>query len=240
MNASRPTSSTVIVVSIVAALVAALASPSASLAGKEKRAFTDDFQQADCTFATSGQNRYFVLTVGHQLHLQGEEQDGAVDLVITVLPDTMLVDGVLTRVIEEREQLDGQLVEVSRNYVAVCTQTGDMFYFGEDVDIYEGGVVVSHESAWHAGVDGAKAGILMPGRFLLGSRYFQELATGVALDRAEHTQSGLTVTVPAGTFTDSVEIIESSPLERGTSRKVYAPGIGLIVDGTVELVGFTP
>ena len=47
--------------------------------------------------------------------------------------------------------MNGELVEVSRNFYARCTQTGDIYYFGEDVDIYEDGVVVSHDGAWLAG-----------------------------------------------------------------------------------------
>ena len=46
----------------------------------------------------------------------------------------------------------------------------------------------------------------MPGRFLLGSRYFQELAPGVALDRAEHVKMGFTVHAAGTTFEDCVEV----------------------------------
>ena len=47
---------------------------------------------------------------------------------------------------------------------------------------------------------------------------------------------GETVTVPAGTYTDTIRVIESSPLESGTSLKIYARGVGIIVDDTAELV----
>jgi hypothetical protein len=76
----------------------------------------------------------------------------------------------------------------------------------------------------------------MPGRYLLGSRYFQELAPGVALDRAEHTAMGLTIATPAGTFRNCVEVIETSPLEPGhESLKRYCPGVGLVVDDGLVL-----
>lgn len=55
-----------------------------------------------------------------------------------------------------------------------------VFYFGEHVDIYHEDGTITHDGAWRAGQpdgDGlAKPGIIMPGRFLLGSRYFQEQA----------------------------------------------------------------
>ena len=102
---------------------------------------------------------------------------------------------------------------------------------------HEDGEIVSHDGAWLAGVDGALPGIVMPGTFLLGSRYFQEVAPGVALDRAEHTAEGLVVETEAGEFEGCVEIIETSPLEPGAeSRKLYCPGVGLVMDDDLLLV----
>ncbi len=108
---------------------------------------------------------------------------------------------------------------------------------GEDVDIYEEGQTVSHEGSWLAGRNGAQPGLMMPGVFLLGSRYYQELAPGVAMDRAEHVAMGLAVTTPAGTFEGCVMAVDTTPLEPDEETiKVYAPGIGVIVDGPLELV----
>jgi hypothetical protein len=129
------------------------------------------------------------------------------------------------------------LDEVSRNFYAICDQTNNVYYFGEDVDIYEDGEVVSHAGAWRAGVNGAAPGVFMPGTFLLGSRYFQEIAPAVAMDRAEHVKMGLTVDVPAGRFTDAVQVLETSPLEPSAKEyKLYAPGVGVIVDDSLRLV----
>ena len=78
----------------------------------------------------------------------------------------------------------------------------------------------------------------MPGgAFLLGSRYYQEIAPGVALDRAEHVEMGLDIEVPAGDFKKCVKINETTPMEPGAlSVKVYCPGVGLVMDGDMELV----
>ncbi|MEW6337448.1 MAG: hypothetical protein AB1625_08595 [Acidobacteriota bacterium] len=198
--------------------------------------FTDEFSIDACTFATTGSNPFFILQPGYRLILEGEEDGEEVEVIITVLAETEAVDGVETRVLEERESVDGELVEVSRNFMAVCVETGDVFYFGEDVDIYDGGEIVGHDGAWRAGEGGAKPGIVMPGRFLLGARYYQEIAPGVALDRAENVAMGLEVTTAAGTFEDCVRVDETSPLEPGdVSVKIYAPGAGLIFDDGVEL-----
>jgi hypothetical protein len=202
--------------------------------------FTDEFFIEDCTFVNTGSHPYYIpLEPGTQLRFEGDDDGELVELRITVLEDTEMVDGVETRVVEEHETVDGELVEISRNFFAICVETNSFFYFGEDVDIYEDGQVVSHEGAWRAGVDGARAGIIMPGTVLLGSRYYQEVAPGVAEDRAEHIAMDATVETPAGTFTDCLQVDETTPMESGVSLKMYAPGVGLVQDDVLYLTGIT-
>ncbi len=201
--------------------------------------FTQDFRQQDCTFSSRGRNPYFILDPGYQTVFQGDEKGVIVVNTITVTGETRLVDGVQTRVVEEREMHDGQLVEVSRNFFAICSPTNSVFYFGEEVDLYAGGVIVGHEGAWLAGVNGARAGIVMPGTVLLGSRYFQEIAPDVAMDRAETVSMSETVSTPAGTFDDCVKVEETTPLEvNAKENKFYAAGVGLVQDDTLLLVRY--
>jgi hypothetical protein len=225
------------------AFLCALFLAHAVAAAAEPAPFTDSFRLQDCTFSNAGRNAYFSLNPGDVLVFEGEDDGETLELQITVLRDrqpiTLENRSISTRVVEEREWLDGELVEVSRNFFARCEETGDVFYFGEDVDIYEDGEIVSHDGAWRAGVSGALPGLIMPGRFLLGSRYFQELAPGIALDRAEHVAMELTIETEAGTFEDCVETVETSPLEPGSeSTKVYCPGVGLVQDNEAVLVDF--
>jgi len=207
-----------------------------------KKTFTTEFNIEGCTFVTTGRNPYFVLDPGHKAIFRGVEDDEEVEAWITVTPDEQTINlpgigNIETRVVEEREWVDGVLEEVSRNFYAICEQTNSVFYFGEDVDIYEDGQIVSHGGAWRAGQNGAQPGIFMPGTFLLGSKYYQEIAPGVALDRAENVEMGLTVDVPAGHFTGVVRIKETNPLDpNGKEFKLYAPGVGVIVDDFLSLV----
>lgn len=147
-------------------------------------AFTRNFRLWACDFETTGDNPFFPLLPGLTTFLEGEDDGERLRLRIKVLHRTAVVGGVRTRVVEEREHINGELVEVSRNFFAHCRQNGSVFYFGEEVDIYEDGRIVSHEGAWRHGEGGARAGIIMPGLPLIGARYFQEIAPGVALDRA--------------------------------------------------------
>jgi hypothetical protein len=185
---------------------------------------------------STGRNRFFVLEPGHQRVYRGKEGRKTVDLVITVLDETKQVAGVETRVVEERESADGKLVEVSRNYFAFGTQSHNVYYFGEDVDIYKDGKITSHEGAWLAGVDGAKHGIAVPVENRVGDKYYQEQAPNVALDRAETVSTTETAKTPAGIFEHCLKVKETTPLEAGTGYKSYAPKIGLVSDGDLKLV----
>ena len=200
---------------------------------EEAEGYRDRFSVDPGSLKSEGTSTFFPLVPGTVRVYRDEDET----VTITVLAETRVVDGVTTRVIEEREEEDGKLKEVSRNFFAICAKTNDVFYFGEEVDEYEDCEIVSHGGAWLAGEDGAQPGIIMPGTFLLGARYFQEIACDVAMDRGENTAMGLTIETPYGVLEDCVEVIETSPLEPGSeSRKVYAPGIGLVIDSDAELV----
>ena len=182
---------------------------------------------------STGRNPYFILEPGYYLVLQG----GDAQLTITVLNETKEIDGVETRVVEERETKGGKLVEVARNYFAISKRTNDVFYFGEDVDMYKNGKVASHDGSWLSGVNGGKFGLIMPGRPLLNARYHQEVVPHVAMDRATILSTSETVKTPAGEFTNCLKVEETTPLQRFTTEyKYYAPGIGMVRDGSLRLV----
>lgn len=205
---------------------------------KEKRVFSESFNQEECTFLTTGRNQYFVLEPGYQLMLQGNEGKDQVKLIITVLNETKKIGNIETRIVEENESVNGKVIEISRNYFAICKETGSVFYFGEDVDIYENEKVINHSGAWIAEGNN-KPGIVMPGQQLIGSRYYQELAPNIAMDRAEIISTSETFTTPFGQFNNVLKTLETTPLEpKEKSYKLYAPGIGLIRDGAVLLTKY--
>ena len=192
-----------------------------------------EFAISSCKLLTTGRNQYFVLEPGFQLVLEG----GDTRLQITVLDETKMVDRVLTRVVEEREWKAGKLYEVSKNYFAMCEQTRDVFYFGEDVDFYENGKVVKHDGSWLAGTNGNRAGLMMPGTPKVNMKYYQEIAPGVAMDRAEIVGLNETCKTPAGTFSGCMKVKETSAIEFFAKEyKYHAPGIGLVRDEDLLLV----
>jgi hypothetical protein len=198
--------------------------------------YTRSFRAENCTFSSTGRNPFFILEPNFQLVLGGEDAGDAAQLTITVLNETREVNGTQARVIEERESVGGDLVEISRNFFAICEETNNVFYFGEEVDIYENGMIVDHEGAWLAGEGTNRAGIIMPGTILLGARYYQEIAPSVALDRAEIIDTGQVIQTPSGDFSDTLITRETTELEPDeVELKYYAAGIGLVQEEDLKL-----
>jgi hypothetical protein len=198
--------------------------------------YTATFRTEECTFSSTGRNPFFILEPNYQLVLAGGEGGEAAQVTITALNETREVNGTETRVVEERETIGGELIEISRNFFAICEETNSVFYFGEEVDDYEDGNIISHEGAWLAGEDANRAGIIMPGTILMGARYYQEIAPNVAVDRAEIVGMGEVVQTPAGEFSDTLITRETNPLEPDVAElKYYAAGIGLIQEEDLML-----
>ena len=201
----------------------------------EEQTWTSNFQLTQDELTSTGRNPYFILEPGYTLVLEA----GRERLTITVLNETRKIDNIDVRIVEERETKDGRLVEISRNFFAISKHTNNVYYFGEEVDIYKAGKIVSHEGAWVAGLNGARFGLMMPGSPTLHQRFYQEFAPGVAMDRAEIVSLSETLKTPAGNFKQVLKVVETTPLEPGVvEAKYYAPGIGLLQDGTLKLVRY--
>jgi hypothetical protein len=207
-------------------------------------------------FTLNIDNPYFPLPVGAEWVYTGKEQGENVGLRITVLnaTETFRFGGgqnVTTRVVQEVEWGDTnangvidageQLIEVSLNYFAQ-TQDGTVCYFGENVDIYEDGQIVSHEGAWRAdgrrGLPGDAPGIFMPAAPEPGMTFQQEAAPGVAEDQATILRTG-TAALPDGTVVNTITVRDFNPLDRSRGTKVYGLGVGLIEDGPLRLLSVT-
>jgi hypothetical protein len=191
------------------------------------------------TFTLNINNQFFPLPVGQRWIYSGKEKGQTIGLRITVLNQTETFrfgsTRVTTRVVEELEWVDAdgdgvvdpgeELVERSLNYFAQ-TEQGTVCYFGEIVDIYENGVIASHEGSWRADARGNSPGIFMPANPQKGMTFQQENAPGIAMDEATVTKVG------AATIT----VRDFNPLDGSRGTKVYTAGVGLTRDGPVDLV----
>ncbi len=132
-------------------------------------------------FSTSITNPMFSLPVGKRLTFQAETADGVEKIEIEIESGTKTIMGVTTVIYRDRVFVDGELVEDTRDYLAQH-QNGDVWYFGEDVDNYDGGTLLDHAGSFTAGVDGAQPGIWIKGSHSAGDSYRQEYYLGQAED----------------------------------------------------------
>jgi hypothetical protein len=237
---------------------------------------TDEFPVERCVspgFDTSclGENcnQYLPLIVGRVWELDNDECEDCDELeevTVSILDEEVMVDGQYTRVMEERERVDGEITEVSWNFLNQCSNTQDVYYWGEDVCVdeenedamddppYENHYDCETEEdmaygpgAWRAGLGDplATPGVLFPGgAFLLGARYFQEGSFN-AQDWATNEKMGLTADNPDGDdFEDCVLVLDRNLLEDPKSKedgdeKIYCPDIGIVQDEDMELTSCT-
>lgn len=180
-------------------------------------------------FTSSGNGPYYILTPGYKTELDSAK----VHDVLTVLFETKTIDGVETRVVEDRESdQKGNLEEVTRDYYAICVESGDLCYFGEEVDVYKKGKVVGHDGSWLSGQKGAKYGVALPAHPNVGMRYYEEKAPGVGMDRADIVSLKEFIETKAGSFNSCLKTLGTSELEPGAKEtKLYAPGVGIVKDG---------
>lgn len=204
--------------------------------------YTNAFMLENCSFSTTGSNPYFILQPGYHTVFEGVEDNEPLNMTITVLNQTKVVgDGIVTRVVQEKvtNSQNGELKEITNDWFAICTQTNSVFYFGENVNNYENGKLVDNEGSWEHGSDNARAGLMMPGIVLLGSRYYQEIAPGVALDKSEIVNMNETVNVPAGSFSNVIKMKETNDLEPNVVEdNLHAPGVGQVIDHGLKLVSY--
>ena len=155
------------------------------------------------------------------------------------LPETDTVAGVEVLVLEEKDYEDGELIESTLDYFAQH-KDGSVWYFGERVDVYEGGQVVGHEGQWLAGEGDNQPGVYMPASPKVGDEFAQEMAPGVAEDRSKVVAVDQAVTTPAGDFSGCLKTEDFSPLDQATEFKFYCPDVGLVreepPDGHLDLI----
>jgi len=198
---------------------------------------------ATATFSLASTNPYYPLKVGSVVILEGTEDGELIRVERRVLPDTMVVAGVETHVLEAIEYIDGEIYEVARNFYVEASD-GTVCYFGEDVDFYENGAVVSHDGSWRAGVGDAKPGVIMPAVPKVGDAYYQEVAPGTAEDMARVAATGRTEVFAGMSYGDGIQVLDSNPIDDEDpcedEEKLYVPGIGEAADTAKRLVSFTP
>lgn len=84
---------------------------------------------------------------------EADTKDGPEKIDIAIHGETKVIEGVVTLVYTDTVYLSGQVHEVTRDYLAQNKKTGDVWYFGEEVDNYENGKIKDHAGTFIHGKD---------------------------------------------------------------------------------------
>lgn len=185
-----------------------------------------DFLSPEDTAANP--NPYFPLVPGTTRVYEG----GGETITVTVTDETKEILGVTTVVVRDVVvDDDGEVIEDTDDWFAQDAE-GNVWYFGEIAKNFEDGELVDIEGSWKAGVEGAKAGIVMKAAPVVGDVYRQEFALGNAEDAAEVLSTTGSETVPAASCDgDCVVTRDFTPIEPDVEEhKYFAPNVGLILE----------
>jgi len=178
-------------------------------------------------------NPFFPLTPGTTFIYESQTKDGFEHVEFAVTHVTRVILGVTCVEVHDTRKLDSVLTEDTRDWFAQ-DKAGNVWYFGENTTLVEGGLPVNLGGTWTAGVNGAEPGFIMEAHPAIGDLYRQEFLLGGAEDLAEVKSLSEHVTVPYGSFDHCLETEESSPLKPGDiEHKFYASGVGNLL--TVDL-----
>jgi len=155
--------------------------------------------------------------------------------VVRVTSGTKVIDGVRCIAVDDRLYLRGRLSERTTDWCAQ-DRRGNVWYFGEaTAELDKRGRVKNTEGSWQAGVDGAKAGIVMPARSRVGQSMRQEFYKGQAEDHFQVLSISRPVRVPYTASKHALLTKEWTPLEPDViDHKLYVRGIGMVKEETVK------
>ena len=184
-------------------------------------------------FVSGIDNKYFTLVPGKRFTYESKTDEGTERVEVEVTRETKKIMGVVATVVRDRVWLNDKLIEDTKDWYAQDKE-GNVWYFGEDTVELIDGQVVNRAGSWEAGVDGAKAGIIMKAKPKVGETYRQEYYKGKAEDMAQVLALNASITVPFGTFNNCLQTLDYTPLEPSVKEhKYYCPSVGqvaLVVD----------
>ena len=178
-------------------------------------------------FTTNIDNPYWPMSPGSRwVYRETDGKGGVMRVVVTVTDQTkQIANGVTARVVHDVVSEDGKPIEVTDDYYAQDS-AGSIWYLGENTAEYENGKVSSRHGSFEAGVDGAQAGVALPGDPQVGQSYRQEYKAGEAEDRGKILSLDAQVTVPFGHFTTVLATEDTNPLDHSVEHKFYAKDVG--------------
>ena len=211
---------------IVVAATAAIAGTAFAPQARSQEAGGPPSMPPPASFSTRVDNPWFPLLRGTRWVYTGVKDGKPTRDVVTVTDQTKTIAGVPCVAVRDRLYMRGRLEERTTDWYSQDSHD-NVWYFGENTaELDARGHVTSTEGTWKAGLDGAKAGIYIPGHPRLGQNGLQEFLKGHAEDHFE---------VIGVLGTNTLVTKEWTPLEPGViDHKMYVRGIGTVLEQTEQ------
>jgi hypothetical protein len=227
----------------VASAAAVMAVPAVASAGGEARCPLPPYGPGGSyhpvirpsNFTTDVTNPWFPLRTGTTYLYTGTKDGKKAMDVFQVSRGTKKIDGVVTRMVNDRLFLNDVLEERTTDYYAQ-DRCGNVWYFGEDTATLDGhGHVIDRSGSFHAGVNGAQPGVYMQPNPQIGRWFRQEWYKGQAEDRYRALSTSALISVRYGTFKNALRTEEKTDLEPDvTDNKYYVRGVGQVEEVAVK------
>ena len=181
------------------------------------------------SFRTRVDNPWFPLLRDTRWVYTGVKDGNATRDVVIATHRVKSIEGVPSVAVSDRLYMRGRLEERTTDWYSQDSH-GNVWYLGENTaELDRHGQVTSTEGTWKAGVDGAKAGIYIPGHPRIGQTALQEYLKGHAEDHFKII--GLFSTVAPPGKANTLLTREWTPLEPGViDHKMYVRGIGTVLE----------
>ena len=190
---------------------------------------------AQTRFVSQVDNPWFPLTPGTVYRYRGIKDGQPSNEVFTVTRATQVIQGVRCTAVRDLLYIRGRLHERTTDWYAQDA-SGNVWYYGEaTAELNTRGKVISREGSWQAGVNGARAGVYMPGNPRPGHGGRQEFYRGHAEDQFTVVTRSAHVRTPAASSNHALLTKEFTRLEPGVlDHKYYVRGIGTVLEQTVR------
>ncbi|MGH2661372.1 MAG: hypothetical protein ACRDH8_00910 [Actinomycetota bacterium] len=175
-------------------------------------------------------NPYWPMAPGTRWVYRETDTEGNKQRVeVTVLRRRKPITGINATVVHDEVTEHGELVENTYDWYAQ-DECGNVWYMGERTKEFENGRVTTTAGSWEHGVDGALAGVIMPGDPQPGLAYRQEYYAGEAEDAGQVMSLDEQAQVPRGHFRDVLLTKDFTPLQpKVLEYKFYAKGVGPVL-----------
>jgi hypothetical protein len=188
-------------------------------------------------------NPWLPISKYHRCVLAGNDQGQQLRIVRTLQSRTQPVtfggQTVNAAVVDDHvtDVAAGQVIEKTVDYFAQ-DDAGNVYYFGEDVNEYKHGKLVSHEGQWRLGRDTQTPGLLMPANPKPGNPFKSEDVPGITHETDHVVSTRTSLQIGGRTYRNVMKVRENAGPPPEVEYKQYSKGVGVITEanGGVRLV----